>query len=69
MCRFVFAWNVDELSRGGSTIRKTGEGRHPQRLGGATYYDDHFSLKTAWKWRKLDPEGGTATAITKSACG
>ena len=46
---------------GGSRISQTG-GRQPQR-GGANILFDQFFPKTAWKWRKFDPEGGARVPV------
>ena len=34
------------------------EGAPTPKVGAPTYYFDQFSPKTAWKWKKLDREGG-----------
>ena len=37
---------------------RRGGGAPTPKVGAKTYYLAKFPLKTAWKWKKLDPEGG-----------
>ena len=61
----LFILVVIYLSSGGSRISQR-EASTP-KIRPKTYYFERFLLKTAWKWKKLDPWGHTSLAPLRSA--
>ena len=45
-------WRIQDFPDGG------GGGCANPKVGAPTYYLATFSPKTAWKWKKVDPDGG-----------